>query len=129
MCTVLLPLGVNPIAVNKYIILYHIISYYIALQRQGLYFRVKEWWTLTGWHAKMEGSPGLQNTMSPPCAMMNSLCLLGGFARSTTYDMTHVPVYRFLKNQETRHWCPNPLVLLWPMVMHRTVNQNCWTEI
>jgi len=29
MCTVLLPPGDNPIAVNKYIISYHIISYHI----------------------------------------------------------------------------------------------------
>jgi len=29
MCTVLLPPGVNPIAVNKYIIPYHIITYHI----------------------------------------------------------------------------------------------------
>jgi len=28
MCTVLLPPGYNPIAVNKYIISYHIISYH-----------------------------------------------------------------------------------------------------
>jgi len=31
MCTVLLPPGDNPIAVNKYIVSYHIISYHIIL--------------------------------------------------------------------------------------------------
>ena len=40
MCTVLLPLGVNPIAVNKYIISYHTISNVLLLRSYDRFAQV-----------------------------------------------------------------------------------------
>jgi hypothetical protein len=60
MCTVLLPPGDNPIAVNKYIISYHIITYhFIFLHCNYLVLagRSDQWHYATGWTIR-DSNPG-----------------------------------------------------------------------